>query len=146
MKNHIVVLILIVAMGGVVAASFAAVNDVQVIVHAERPETLISKTELSRLFLKRTTRWADGSKVVPFDQEKGSPLRDSFLQGVHDMDENRYAKYWVKLVFSGRAKPPDTLASDASVLAAVAADRAAIGYVAKGTSLPSGVKALKVGP
>lgn len=127
-----------------VATAYGAA-DFQVVVNSDRADTSLSESQLSRIFLKKTTRWDDGSKIQPLDQEKGSSIRAAFLSEVHDKDENEYAKYWVKLVFSGRAKQPDVLSGDAAVLSAVAADSSAIGYVSKGVPLPSGVKVLKVG-
>lgn len=127
-------------------ATGAAAADFQIIVHSDRPETSVSQADLSRIFLKKTTRWEDGSKIQPLDQEKGSSVRTSFLAEVHDRDENGYAKYWVKLVFSGRAQPPEILSDDGAVAQAVEADRAAIGYVSRAASLPDGVKTLRVEP
>ena len=126
------------------ALSPALAAGFQVVVHADRPETSISEPELSRLFFKQATRWDDGSKVVPIDQDKGSAVRAAFLDEVHAVDENGYAKYWVKVIFSGRGQPPIIVSGDASVLSVVAKDPAAIGYVSKGASLPNGVKTLEI--
>ena len=118
--------------------------DFQVVIHSERPEASISKVDLSRIFLKKTTRWAEGTQIAPIDQEKGYSVRETFLSEIHDHDENAYAKYWVKLIFSGRAQPPEIVSGDEAVLNAVRADPAAIGYVSTGTTLPADVKTLDI--
>lgn len=125
-------------------ATPALAQDFQVIVHEDRPEDSLTRKELSRLFLRQVTRWKDGAQVVPVDQPKGTPVRSAFLKEIHDKDEAEYAKYWVRLVFTGRGHPPDELGGNAGVLGAVTANPAAIGYVSRGTDLPDGVKVLSV--
>lgn len=125
-------------------ATPAVAQEFQVVVNAQRPDDSLSRKELSRYFLRQITRWDDGAQVVPLDQAKGNPVREAFLDAIHGKDEADYAKYWVRLVFTGRGQPPDEIQGDAGVLGAVASNRAAIGYVSASARLPDGVKAIEI--
>lgn len=114
----------------------------QVIVHIDSPETSISRVKLSRLFLKKSRKWDDGSTVLPFDQEKGTNVRAAFLEEIHDLNEKEFAKYWIRLVFSGKEPAPEVLIGDDAVSAAVASNPRAIGYLSNGAAVPAGVKVL----
>lgn len=127
---------------GSAQADDSEVGDFKVVVHPDSPEASISLSDLSRHFLKKSTQRSGGSKITPLDHPKNSELREIFLSEVHGMDEKAYVRYWLKLIFAGRAQAPEILASDAEVLARVAIDPTAIGYVSSETEVPSRVKVL----
>ena len=114
-----------------------------VVVHESRGETSFTEADVSRMFLGKTTRWEDGEKVRPVDHAERTAQRAAFLQTYHEMDEAGYAKYWIKRVFAGRGKPPETVQDDAGVLRLVSADRNAIGYVSSDTELIDDVVPLR---
>ncbi len=104
----------------------------------------MSSAEVSRLFLKKTTRWSSGGQVLPVDQLPKSPVRIDFSQAIHRKDVDVVKSYWQAQIFSGIATPPPELASDAEVLSYVRSRAGAIGYLSKEASPGDGVKVLKI--
>jgi ABC-type phosphate transport system substrate-binding protein len=95
------------------------------------------------MFLKRTTNWPDGSAIAPVDQSSRSAVRVLFtgeILKVEGLDKmSGVENYWQQQIFSGRGSPPPIKASDKEVVAFVAANPGAIGYVS-GTADVSAVK------
>lgn len=144
--HHVSTLLLCLLAVAALTSSAAAQEEFKVVVHAECELDSLTTKGTSRLFLKKDKTWPDGSKVRPIDQPKSSRVRLAFLEGVHDLDEEGYARYWVRLVFAGRAKPPEIASSDSDVLQKVQQDPTAIGYVSRGQAVPAGLKVLSVQP
>jgi ABC-type phosphate transport system substrate-binding protein len=114
-----------------------------VIVHPDNPATELRKTEVSRIFLKKETRWADGREVTPVDLVAKAPARLAFSKDVLGRSPTAIKKYWQQMVFTGQAAPPPEVATEADVLDMVRKDPAAIGYVSDEVAL-KGVKILDV--
>ena len=117
-----------------------------VVVHSSNPVSSLSADELSRIFLKKTAKWGNGSRVEPVDLASGSPVRARFSQAVHGKGTAAISAYWQKMIFSGREVPPAELGTAAEVIAFVASHRGGVGYVAEGTALGEGVKAIRITP
>lgn len=117
----------------------------QVVVHADNPATSVERSRLSKMFLKKIKRWDGGdTPVVPIDLGDKSPVREAFTRAVHKKSIGAIKSFWQRQIFSGRDVPPDEVASDEEVLQRVAANPAAVGYVASGAPLGDGVKVLEV--
>jgi ABC-type phosphate transport system substrate-binding protein len=112
----------------------------KIVINAANPVSSLTREEVSRLFLKKVTMWKDAKPVALVDQKPSSPVRERFTRDVHGRQVASVTSYWQQMIFSGRAVPPIEKASDADVAAFVAANPAAIGYVASNVDLPSGVK------
>jgi hypothetical protein len=83
-------------------------------------------------------------QVVPLDQSTRSEVRAAFSTGIHKQPLQAIESYWQKQIFSGRTVPPFVKVGDAEVMAYVASNASAIGYVAGSATLVSGVKAVKI--
>jgi hypothetical protein len=116
----------------------------QIIVNASNPATELARAEVSRWFLKQTTKWPDGKVVVPLDQSTRSEVRAFFCAGIHRQSTQAIESYWQKQIFSGRTTPPFVKVGDAEVMAYVSGNVAAIGYVTASATMISGVKAVKI--
>ena len=103
----------------------------------------MSKAQVSKLLLKKTTKRDDGTKALPVDQRADAAVRIDFSKEILGKSVSSVKSYWQKLIFSGRAVPPPVKASDAEVVAFVKANPGAVGYVSASTSV-DGVKVLKV--
>lgn len=101
--------------------------EVVVVVHPSNSNALDSKT-VQRIFLGKEKKFADGTKVVPVNQVNNAS-RNDFDSTVIGRSTTQVAAHWSKLVFTGKGIPPEEVGGDAEVLAAVAADPGAIGYV-----------------
>ena len=114
-----------------------------VIVHTDNPSITLRRDEVSRLFLKKITRWSDGRAAVPVDLVPGAPARDAFSRDVHRRPASAIKKYWQQMVFSGQSAPPPEVATEEEVLTMVRSDPAAIGYVSDEVTL-TGVKIVDI--
>ena len=99
---------------------------------------------MSRYFLKKVTKWQNGTKVQPVDQVERSGVRQAFSSEIHAKDVAWIKSYWQKMFFSGRATAPPELSSDDEVLGFVRSQPAGIGYVAAGTDVGDGVKVVEI--
>jgi ABC-type phosphate transport system substrate-binding protein len=114
----------------------------KVVAHPSVKETTLTREALSRIFLKKTTRWDAGDEIRPVEQ---ATLRSSFADQVHAMSGGALRSYWTQMIFSGRDVPPVERGTDEQILAYVREHRGSIGYVSAEADL-SGVKVLEVKP
>ena len=115
--------------------SLAQSGAFKVVVNGSNPVTSLSKDELSKLFMKKTSTWADGRKVVPVDLAEGSSARTGFSESVHGKSVQAVKAYWQQMIFSGRQVPPSEKASPREVVAFVETNPGAVGYVPSGTEV-----------
>ncbi len=101
----------------------------KVIVHSTNPASSMSRGDLSKIFLKRTTKWSDGRTATPVDLPESSGTRASFSKAVHNKSVDAIKAYWHKMVFSGRAVPPAQRSSVREIVDYVQSNPGAVGYV-----------------
>jgi ABC-type phosphate transport system substrate-binding protein len=118
--------------------------DYKVVVNRANPVTSLARKDVSALFLRRSTRWDDGTPVLPVDGPN-SPTRESFSKEVHRKRTAAVRSYWLQIIFSGRGLPPPEKPSNSEVIAYVNAHPGAIGYVSATTGADE-VKVLEVSP
>lgn len=131
-------------LGLLLVSALAAQTGFQVVVNSANPTETMSKDDLSRLFLRKVSKWDHGPRVQPIDQAASRPVRASFSLDIHGRDVSSIKNYWVRMTFSGRATPPLESDSDTKILKYVRDNSGAISYVSAGAPLGSGVKALRV--
>jgi ABC-type phosphate transport system substrate-binding protein len=144
MKRLIISLIVIAALAMTSSVVGAAEPEFKVVVNTANNTASISKTQLSRCFMKQTNTWINGQAVMPVDQSPASPVRAAFSAAIHDRDVNAVKSFWQRQIFSGRGVPPPEKASDSEVLAFVRANPGGIGYVSAGAQIGENVKILQV--
>lgn len=135
------VALLVAALAGVPGS--AQTTDFRVIAHPDASVDRIDAGTLSRIFLKKTERWEDGSRIFPVDQVESSPVREAFSREVHGRSVAAIKAYWQQRIFSGREVPPPEKVSDRDVVEFVRATPGAVGYVASGTPI-QGVETVEV--
>lgn len=126
------------------AATSARAGDegFQIIVNPSNPVSALDRGLLSRIFLKKVTKWDSGQAIAPADQEGSSGVRAAFSKAVHAKPASAVASYWQQQIFAGREIPPPEKAGDAAVITFVKGNPGAIGYVSGGA--PSDVKVVVV--
>ena len=102
----------------------------KLIVHPQVAGRALSSHDVSEMFMKRTTAWADGSRVRPVDQVVTASVREAFSRAVHGKSARAVKTQWSQIIFTGQGTPPPEVPSDAKVLEFVLANPGAIGYVA----------------
>lgn len=124
-------------------APVTAAPTFKVIAHPAVAVSELTRTDLSRMFLKKQAAWRDGTHVVPVDLPVSSAVRAAFSTAVHAKGVGAIDAYWQKMIFTGRDLPPVTKASDAEILAFVRTNKGAIGYVSGDAAL-DGVRVITV--
>jgi ABC-type phosphate transport system substrate-binding protein len=122
----------------------AAGQDYKVVINESNTIQEIGQQQITRCFMKQTTKWPNGLPVTPVDQAANSAVRESFSANVLGRDVSAVKSYWQRQIFSGRGVPPPEKASDGEVLAFVRANPGAVGYVSWDADIGSGVKVLRV--
>jgi ABC-type phosphate transport system substrate-binding protein len=79
-------------------------------------------------------RWPDGSKVVIALLKSTTPIGQSTSKKVYNMSANELNKYWLALVFQGKADAPNFFSSEAELAEFVAQTTGAIGVVSQPTA------------
>lgn len=138
--------ILIVVVLSLVAATLpvAAEQPFKVVVNQANPATSMSRAEVSKIFLKRTTTWDNGVQAEPVDLMPASEVRVSFSQEIHGRDVASIKRYWQSMIFSGRGVPPSERVTADEVIEFVGSTPGGVGYVAQDTPLGDGVKVLEL--
>ena len=103
----------------------------------------LTRQQVSDLFLKKTTKWADGTAVAAVDLPDSSAVREAFSKEIHGRPASAVKSYWNKQIFSGRDLPPLEKKTDAEVVAYVRTTAGAIGYVAE-SAVTDGVSVVTV--
>lgn len=124
------------------AKVWAQAKSYKVIVNPSNPVSSMSREDLSRIFLKKSTKFPDGHGASPVDLPANSSTRESFSKDVHGKPSSGVDAYWQQLIFSGRDIPP-AQKSESGVLEFVRSSGNAIGYVSAGTDT-SGVKIILI--
>lgn len=115
----------------------------RVIVHPENEVTGLRRDFVADVFLKKTTRWADGEVARPVDLSIDSTVRRRFTQDALERSVTAIKHHWQRALFSGRDVPPPELATEKDVVEYVKTHRGAIGYVSPAADV-SGVKVVAV--
>jgi len=74
-------------------------------------------------------RWPDGSKVVIALLKTTTPIGQNTSRKIYNMSANELNKYWLALVFQGKADAPNFFNSEAELAEFVAQTTGAIGVV-----------------
>jgi hypothetical protein len=117
-----------------------------IVVNAANPLDRHGRADISKLFLRRTTAWPNGVPAAPCDLSSTSPVRRAFSEAVHNKPAWVVLAFWQEEIASGRSAPPRVCQDDARALQAVREDAGGIAYVAEGTPLGPGLKALAIAP
>ena len=113
-----------------------------VVVHASRPSAL-TRQQVADIFLKRATRWSDGTPVTAFDLSVGDPTRKEFSKTVLGRSPESVVYLWQQELTTRNVKPR-LVKSASDGHSFVGSTEGGIGYVSEGTELPAGVKAVTV--
>ncbi|WP_405119875.1 phosphate ABC transporter substrate-binding protein [Pseudomonas leptonychotis] len=82
-----------------------------------------SQSDVGNIFLGKD------KSMKGVDHKDWTPTKEKFYSGVANKSESQLKSYWSGLVFTGKGQPLPSVAGDAEVVAKVAAEADAIGYV-----------------
>lgn len=118
MKQSIRILLAATSLGAVSLAQ----AEVAVIVNAGA-SAAPSQSDVANIFLGKN------KSLKGVDQKDWNPTKEKFYSAVTNKNESQLKSYWSGLVFTGKGQPLPSVAGDADVVAKVAAEADAIGYV-----------------
>lgn len=110
-------------------------NSFRLVVHPDISTKIIDRRFLADAFLKKTTRWPDGTSIHPVDLKADSSIRRRFSQDVLGRSVVAVKSYWQQVIFSGRDLPPPELENEDEVLKYVLSRPGAVGYIASTTNV-----------
>jgi ABC-type phosphate transport system substrate-binding protein len=130
-RRTLLVALLVATTFGAWSRSSVAGGDaaIAVIVNKSSSASVVGASELRAVFQTTKTSLSGGQDITPLNLPSENKLRQDFDQVVLGLDPERAARYWKDRKIRGGARAPKQLSSTAAVLAAVAADPSAIGYV-----------------
>ena len=128
----------VLALAGTLASA-----EVVTVVSAQNPVTALSRSEVSNIFLGKTSRFPDGTAAVPIDQPEGSAVRAEFYRSVSNRQPADIKAYWSKMIFTGRGQPPAVAGNDELAKKILASRLDAIGYIDR-ASVDQRIKVLTV--
>ena len=115
----------------------------KIIINQNNPTDSLTKSQISKLFLKKVTQWDSGYKVFPVDLTENNDARRDFSMKIHGKAVSAIKSYWQQQIFSGRSVPPPEKISDREIIEYISANANAIGYVSKDADI-NNVKVLNV--
>lgn len=116
-------------------------QDVVIIASPDVPVESISASELQSIFLGKKTTWKNGSKIIFFTLKDGD-IHTVFLKNYVEKTASQYKNFWQHLVFSGKAKMPESVDNERQMVARISDATNAIGYVSTGVKLDKTKKIL----
>ncbi len=111
----------------------AALADVIVISNQSVPVNALNTTEIQDVFLGKTAKWGDSSKVN-FALLKGD-IHKEFLKAYIKRTESQYSAYWKQMLFSGKGSLPKSFDTEKELVQYVSQTPGAIGYINNTTAL-----------
>jgi len=124
-----------------------AAGDLAVVAHADWPGfDAVSLPVLRQLYLGRRTRIA-GRRVHCIDLPAASRPREAFTRAVLGFSGPALDRYWLRQALSGGPPPPREVGTAAELIALVAREPGALGYLPwrdLAASPPPGVRVLAV--
>lgn len=118
-------MLLAVAIGAATAGA-----QISVIVNKAVDTRSLTTAKVASIYAMDMRSWPNGDRIVVFDSKNDGVKREFF--GVLGKSEVEFKKIWMRMQLSGNGKAPESLPSDADVVARVAATPGAIGFVSSG--------------
>lgn len=103
--------------------------ELVVIVHPDVSVNALSRTEVARIFMKKSKTLPNGDEVIPLSQSSRPDVNERFFAAITGQDRMQREAYWARLLFTGKGRPPEDAKSDKNVKERVSRDRRHIGYI-----------------
>lgn len=123
--------LLAIALCAMTATAVARAEPLVVIVNPASGIDSMTRNEVASVFMARDRKLAPGFTALPLDVAGDSQERKQFYASLVGKTVPQVNAYWARLLFTGRATPPQQVDKAVDVLATVAENKSAIGYVPK---------------
>jgi hypothetical protein len=112
-------------------SSMTSADALVVIVNPASGAGQMTRNEVANIYMARTRTLVPGVIALPLDVAGDARERRLFYFALVGKTIPEVNAYWARLLFTGRATPPHQVDDEAGVLATVAENKGAIGYVSK---------------
>lgn len=103
--------------------------EIVVVVNRDNPVEDFSRRDLVDLYMGRVQHFSDGSLALRLDHPPDAGVRSQFYRQLVNKSVAEVNAYWARLLFTGRASPPQVINNSGAVLKAIRENRNAIGYL-----------------
>lgn len=110
------------------ATSKNAIADYAVIINRDN-QSKLSNSLVSKIFLGKIKKFPDGVTVLPINHPDESKSKIDFDAWFIGKTPSQMQSYWAQVIFSGKAVPIKTVATDDEVVDIVSRTPGGIGYV-----------------
>ena len=111
-----------------VFSTCAAYADILIIANKEVPETALTQEEIQKIFLGKTVKWQDSSRIR-FVILKDVQIHGLFLRQYLKKSNAKWKSYWKRMVFAGSGVAPKSINTEAEMIDIVSKTEGAIGYI-----------------
>ncbi len=123
-------------------AQIGICNELQIVVNPKNPISIISKKELTQIYLKKKKFSNDGMALIPMDLRSN---KMDFYEGILNKPFTLVKRYWTRAIFSGKGTPPKEFRDVDSLLKYLNDMPGGLAYVPEGSKLKN-LKVLKIVP
>lgn len=109
--------------------SFRAQEDTLMVIVHEQNDDVVTSKELGRLLKGQTVRWKNGKKVSIGLMKTSTAVGAQTAKEFYNMNADQLNKYWLSLVFQGKAKAPEFFVDPKALIQFVANHPGAIGII-----------------
>ena len=109
--------------------SFEQQMDFAVIISPETAITEMTFNDLKIVLKGEKQRWKDNTKIMIAMMKSSSPTGNDISKKVYGMSGDAINKYWLALVFQGKATAPVFFESESELKAYVSKTKGAIGVI-----------------
>ncbi len=115
----------------IVFLSFASTVQAELVVigHKSLDSSGMTKKNIIDIYMGRYSLLSENVKLIPLDQAENSKIKKSFYKKLVNRSLNEIEAYWARLIFSGRAKRPQSVDGDKQVIAKILKNPSMIGYI-----------------
>ena len=104
-------------------------QEIAVVVSKANNINELSKKEVIDIYMGRYITFPDGKSAKPLDLVEQSQIKNDFYLRLVNQSEQKINAYWARLLFSGRAKPPESVESIEEVFSHLEKYESAIAYI-----------------
>jgi ABC-type phosphate transport system substrate-binding protein len=128
MKKTLYILFFIISLKGTVCAQTSSWQGLVLVGNKTGLES-VSKKQIQGIFRGTQTIWDTNEQVIVVMPSNKADFADDFASSILQMTQSSLHKYWLGLVFQGRANAPVFLNSSAEIIDYVKKNQGAIGMV-----------------
>jgi len=103
--------------------------NLYVIVNATQRQFEAKNNDLTKILKGRQNHWQNGEKILIALMKPKTTEGAATAKGIYNMSSDELNKYWLKMVFQGKSRPPKFFSREVELLEYVKNTNGAIGVV-----------------